>query len=173
MALNLARSPEESLILTVFDLVNHMTKNGEGMAAQGDLTVQQWLILLQIAGDPNFPDPEDRASDPSPATSTSVLASEIASARGVSRPNVSSLVTALLRKQLIRQAEDPLDRRRKFLAITAAGRAALERIEPVRRRANGSLFAGVDRRALETTVAVLETCLSRLWRASSRGSKDA
>ena len=168
MALNLTRSPEESLILTLFDVVNHMTKNGEGMAAEGGLTVQQWLVLLQIAGDPNFP-PSDPDRDPA----AGVLASEIASARGVSRSNVSSLLTPLLQKGLVRQVEDVKDRRRKFLQVTAAGRAALERIEPIRRRANRSLFAGVDRGELGTALRLLETSLSRLRRGSLRSSGNA
>ena len=104
---------EESVILMLFDVVNYMTKNSEILALVGGLTVQQWLVLLQIAGDPSFPDPHL----PAQGGGTGVLASDIAQARGVSRANISTVVTVLLRKQFVRQIEDPIDRRRKFLSI--------------------------------------------------------
>jgi hypothetical protein len=48
-------SVEESIVLTLFDLSNHLGKLGEGLAGRAGLTTQQWLLLLQVAGDPNFP----------------------------------------------------------------------------------------------------------------------
>ena len=64
MSLTLRPHLEESLILTLYDLVNHLTKNGENLALIGDLTVQQWLVLLQIAGDPNFPSSASKEGSP-------------------------------------------------------------------------------------------------------------
>ena len=46
--LALSESAEESLILTLFDVANHLARNGEAMAAQEELTSQQWMVLLQI-----------------------------------------------------------------------------------------------------------------------------
>lgn len=147
------RSVEESFILTLFDLVNHLTKNGEWIVRDEGLTVQQWLLMLQIAGDPNFP-----RQDNGPTA----LASSIASARGVSRPSVSSQVTALVQKGLVAQDQDPSDRRHKTLRITAAGRAVLERIEPRRRHANTALLAEFNRTELAGALDVLTRCLSAL-----------
>jgi len=41
-------------VLSVLDLSNQLGKLGEGLAAHAGLTTQQWLVLLQVAGDPNF-----------------------------------------------------------------------------------------------------------------------
>lgn len=161
-------SPEETFILTLFDLVNHLTKNGEKLVQSEGLTVQQWLLMLQIAGDPNFPNPEDSAG---PA----VLASAIASARGVSRPSISSLVTSLVQKGLVAQDEDPADRRQKTLRLTRAGRATLGRLEPKRRRANVLLLREFGDGELTDVLRVLGRCLDILralaTRAGGAGSR--
>jgi len=167
MSLEFEPSIEESLILTLFDLVSYMTKNGEIMALEGGLTVQQWLVLLQIAGDPCFPQP----AEPPRATAAGILASEIANARGVSRANISALLAVLLRKRLVRQIEDPDDRRRKSLRITAKGLQALERIEPVRRRVNVDLFAEFSADEMEVVHQFLQRCLEKLWHLN--GNQEA
>jgi len=161
-AATLTRSLEETLILSLLDLINHMNRNAETMASQAGLTVQQWLVLLQVAGDPNFPRPEG-----SPA-GEGLLASEIARDRGVSRANVSPVVSALLRKGLIAQSDVPGDRRRKRLHLTAAGRRAVETVEPVRRQANRKLFADIPRRQLEDCLELAQRCLGRLAARAQR-----
>ena len=88
-------------MLAVLDLSNQLGKLGEGLAAHAGLTTQQWLVLLQVAGDPNFHVPDGRAV---PAKG-GVLGSEIALARGVSRASVSTLVAQLLGKGLIRRIQ--------------------------------------------------------------------
>ena len=159
MSLKFETSIEESLILTLFDVVNYMTRNSEIMALEGGLTVQQWLVLLQIANDPSFPQP----AEPTRASTAGVLASDIANARGVSRPNISALVAVLLRKGLVQQHDDPVDRRRKYLSITAGGLQALEQIEPVRRDVNTSLFTDFSADELEAALQFLQRVLTRLW----------
>jgi DNA-binding MarR family transcriptional regulator len=167
MGLTVDRSVEDAFILTLFDLVNHLTKNGERIVQPEGLTVQQWLLMLQIAGDPNFPWP-DGGDGPI------VLASSIASARGVSRPSVSSLVTILVHKGLLAQDEDPTDRRQKTLRVTEAGLDVLRRIEPRRRRANDALLAGFEQDELARALDVLNRCLTalRALRPTADGSDD-
>ena len=152
-------SDEEALILTLFDVVNYMTKNSEIMALEGGLTVQQWLVLLQIARDPCFPKP----ASPDHSRPNRMLASEIANARGVSRPNISVLVAALLRTGLVQQHDDPVDRRRKYLSITDKGLRALEQIEPVRRQVNTNLFADFSAEEMEVAGQFLRRLLAKLW----------
>lgn len=166
----LSHSTEESLILTLLDVANHLAKNGEALAAQVGLTSQQWLVLLQIAGDPNFPSPQRGAQrqGAQERVGEGLLASEIAAARGVSRANVSALLTPLLRRKLIRQTDDPADRRRKRLTLTAAGRRLLERLEPLRRGANQKLFADLEPEVKQELLDHLEHCLDKLSRLSSR-----
>ncbi len=156
----ITESTEESLILTLLDLANHLTRNGERLAREEGLTAQQWLLLLQIAGDPNFPDLGTTAD-----SGTAVLASNIAAARGVSRPTISALVSSLVQKGFVSQAEDPGDRRQKALEATPAGLAVLDRIEPARHRANKALLAGFEPSEISFVLRILRTCLDSLWSA--------
>ncbi len=156
----ITESTEESLILTLLDLANHLTRNGERIARQEGLTAQQWLLLLQIAGDPNLP----RLGAPA-ETGTAVLASNIATARGVSRPTISALVGSLVQKGLVSQAEEPDDRRQKALMATPAGLAVLARIEPARRRANKALLADFEPSEISLVLRILRSCLDALWSA--------
>ncbi len=160
MGMGITESTEESLILTLLDLANHLTRNGERIARQEGLTAQQWLLLLQIAGDPNFP----RAGTTAEA-GTAVLGSTIAAARGVSRPTISALVSSLVQKGLVAQAEEPGDRRQKALRATPAGLAVLARIEPERRRANQGLLARFEASEIELVLRILRSCLDALWSA--------
>ena len=147
---------EESVVLALFDLANHLQRRGERLASVAGLTTQQWLVLLQIAGEPNFPhsarDEDNR-----------VLASDIARVRGVSRATISAVVSALKKLGLIREDADPADRRRRYLAITRAGADAIVAIEPQRRAANQRLLDGLDQADRKRMLAYLERCLGVLW----------
>jgi DNA-binding MarR family transcriptional regulator len=167
MALKITESTEESLILTLLDLANHLTRNGERIARKEGLTAQQWLLLLQIAGDPNFPQ-LGVASEPG----STVLASNIAAARGVSRPTISALVGSLVQKGLVSQEEDPGDRRQKALRATPAGLEALARIEGPRHRANQELFADFNAPEIKRVLRLLRSCLDTLWSVERTGDKD-
>jgi DNA-binding MarR family transcriptional regulator len=148
-------SVEESIVLAVLDLSNQLGKLGEGLAGQAGLTTQQWLVLLQVAGDPNFHMPDGWAA----RATGGVLGSEIAEARGVSRASVSTLVAQLLAKGLVRQQPETGDRRRKGLSITAKGRAALARLAASRRRANRTLLAELSQRERAVFLRSLRACL--------------
>ncbi len=146
---------EESIVLSVLDLSNQLGKLGEGLAAQAGLTTQQWLVLLQVAGDPNFHAPNRRAA----RATGSVLGSEIAEDRGVSRASVSTLVAQLLGKGLIRQEADASDRRRKGLSVTAKGRASLARLDASRRLANRVLLSELGAKERAVLLHSLRACL--------------
>ncbi|MEI6669270.1 MAG: MarR family transcriptional regulator, partial [Acidobacteriota bacterium] len=141
---------------------NQLTKLGGDLTARAGLTPQQWLVLLQVAGDPNFPQPAGPPAPPAHA-SRGVLASDIALARGVSRANVSALLAGLLRRGFVRQEEQSRDRRRKHLVLTPAGRKVLHRLETSRRRANRDLLADLDTRQCVALNGALLACLRRLW----------
>jgi DNA-binding MarR family transcriptional regulator len=167
MPLKITESTEESLILTLLDLANHLTRNGERIAREEGLTAQQWLLLLQIAGDPNFPD-----LGAATEAGSAVLASNIAAARGVSRPTISALVSSLVQKGLVSQTEDPGDRRQKALRATPLGLEVLDRIQEPRHRANQELLAGFDPPEIEQVLRVLRSCLDTLWSAGRTTDKD-
>lgn len=143
-------------MLALFDLANHLQRRGERLAAMAGLTTQQWLVLLQIAGDPNFPSSARSAED-------LVLASDIARVRGVSRATVSAVVSALKRQGLIRETADPQDRRRRYLEVTRAGTAAIEAVDPERRAANQRLLSELDQVERRRLLDYLHRCLAALW----------
>jgi len=159
------RTTEDSIVLTLFDIANELGKLGDGVASRAGLTTQQWLMLLQIAGDPNFAVPGDGPSRIGPG----VMASDIARARGVTRANVSILVRQLLRLGFVSQAEQPDDRRRKQLAVTEAGRKALAEIESARHEANRNLLEGLTPAERRQLLRSLRTCLERLWLVDRSG----
>lgn len=123
---------EESIALAVMDLANIIAHECEQMLADAGLTAPQWTVLMNVAGDSNFQDAA-RGHD-------GVFSSEIASARGLSRPHISATVTELIRKDLISQQDDPQDRRRKLLRVTPAGLEILRRLQPRRQGINDTLL---------------------------------
>jgi DNA-binding MarR family transcriptional regulator len=161
----LDRSTEDSIVLTLFDIANELGKLGDGLASQAGLTTQQWLLLLQVAGDPNFAVPPDSP----PREAAGIMASEIARDRGVTRANVSMLVAQLLRMGLVVQVEQPADRRRKQLALTDAGRKALAGIQAARHEANENLFGGLSAAERRQLLQSLRACLERLWLVDRSG----
>ena len=160
----LTRSVEEGVVLALFDIANQLYKLGDAVAAGAGLTTQQWLVLLQVAGDPNFSRPtRGVAADAEPA------GSGIARDRGVSRANVSTLLSQLIAKGLVRQQEHPRDRRRRQLLLTEQGRRALAAIEPARREANRKLLGGLAPAERARLLRSLRACLEHLWTTGGSG----
>ncbi len=147
---------EESIVLTLFDLANQLVRRGDRLAAVAGLTTQQWLVLLQVAGDPNFPSTGPKGAGP-------LLASDIARARGVTRATVSVVISALRRRGLVTERADPSDARRRFLALTPEGAAVLAAIQPVREAANRRLLARLGHRDRAQFLRCLVACLDELW----------
>ena len=163
--LRFRRTVEDSIVLSLLDVANELGRLGEEVAAKAGLTTQQWLVLLQVAGDPNFASPKGMAT----RSRRGIMASEIAHARGVSRANVSALVAQLLRRGLIRQEEHPDDRRRKHLVVTDAGRKAVASILPSRSEANRNLLADLSSGERAALLRALRRCLDRLWLVDQAG----
>jgi DNA-binding MarR family transcriptional regulator len=159
------RTTEDSIVLTLFDIANELGKLGDGVSSRAGLTTQQWLMLLQIADDPNFAVPRDGPARRGPG----IMASDIARARGVSRANVSILVAQLLRMGLVNQKQQAEDRRRKHLTVTEAGRKALAEIETARHVANQNLFTSLSPTARKQLLRSLRACLERLWLVDRSG----
>ncbi len=150
-----AAATEESIVHTLFDLANHLMRRGERLAAEAGLTTQQWIVLLQIAGDPNFPGAPRPAQD-------GVLPSQIAAARGVSRATVSAVVSALVERGLVEQVPDDTDKRRRRLVPTPAGEGVLAKLAPIRKQANRRLFGPLDGSEREELLRLLRGCLASL-----------
>lgn len=127
-------SPEAQIVWNLLDISVLLNRYGDHISRQAGITTQQWLLLLHLAADPNIPFLR-REQHTKPLT-----ASELATALSVSRPNVTNLLGGLIAKGLVRQTEDPDDRRKKRLALTPRGRELLLSLEPGRQRFNQKLL---------------------------------
>ncbi|WP_049974404.1 MarR family winged helix-turn-helix transcriptional regulator [Azospirillum sp. B4] len=171
---------EDAIALCVIDVANALVRHSEPLLEEAGLTAPQWTVLMNVAGDRNFNDgPSLPANDPHAdafgdlgvsggvpnGRQGCIFSSEIAAARGLSRPHISATVTELLRKGLIRQEDDPSDRRRKLLSATAEGLAVLRRLQPLRQAVNDLLLADLDSHQRRTLLEALRIIRDRSRRA--------
>jgi DNA-binding MarR family transcriptional regulator len=113
--------------------------------------------MLHLAQDPNIPFIDDIKSTKNP-----VLASELAEAFNVSRPNITNLINSLIEKGLVKQLEDAKDRRKKFLTLTEKGEEVLEAIQPIRKKANNRLLEHLNNEEKSHFYNKLMDCLNVL-----------
>jgi DNA-binding MarR family transcriptional regulator len=148
---------EHTLIQHIIDLATSIKRNGSLISAQIDLTTQQWMTLLLLAGDPNHP---YMIKEPN----KKLMASDIADALGVSRPNITNLINSLVVKGLIIQVDDNLDRRKKQLDLTPAGFGIIGAIEPLRIDANKRLLGDFTEDEKQLFLSFLQRCSNYLNR---------
>jgi|HubBroStandDraft_2_1064218.scaffolds.fasta_scaffold165490_1 DNA-binding MarR family transcriptional regulator len=126
------------------DRVSH--RSGLALSAMSDagVTLPQVLLLGHV---------EDRD-----ATSPT----EIAAAMGASLPASSQMIERLVQLGLLERTEEPADRRRKTLAITAEARALLRRLRSARSTDYERGLAPVARGLLVEMAALIERVLAEL-----------
>ncbi|MEO7311627.1 MAG: hypothetical protein ABIX01_14580 [Chitinophagaceae bacterium] len=124
-----------SVIMHVIKLSETWKKNGDFITMKYGITTQQWFIMLLLANDPNNVYLRERNSK------KELMAMELAEALNVSRANITNLLNVLLRKKLILQAEDNIDKRCKRLRLSATGKKLLKSLESLRAEYNGRLFS--------------------------------
>ena len=145
------KNPSAEIVWHFLGIADLLRKYGDLITIQEGITTQQWLLLLYLAGDPNIPTLEPRQRN------RLLMASEVAEALNVSRPNVTNLLGILLKKELVEQVEDENDRRRKYLRVTPPGIALLERLEPGRADFNQNLTAKFTAGERATLLRVLRS----------------
>ena len=128
---------EESLILGLIALGDRLKKRRDFVSQNLGISTQQWLILLHLGKDPNIEYINKNKHD------KPLLASEIADALNVSRPNITNLINVLIEKDLVKQVEDKEDKRRKRLSLTEIGVDTLESLQPHRELLNSDLFSNL------------------------------
>jgi DNA-binding MarR family transcriptional regulator len=148
---------EHTLVQHIIDLATSIKRNGSLVSAQIDLTTQQWMILLLLAGDPNHP---YMMKD----ENKKLMASDIADALGVSRPNITNLINSLVEKGLVVQVDDVLDRRKKQLDLTPAAFGIIGAIEPLRIDANRRLLGDFTEEEKKLFLSFLQRCSNYLNR---------
>lgn len=140
------------IIWHILKISNRLNKYGDNISQEVGLTTQQWLIMLYLAGDPNIPY-FDREQHTKP-----LMASELAEAFNVSRPNVTKLINGLLRKGMVEQVVDEVDRRKKRLKLTPDGVALLKKLETGRKTFNNNLLKDFSAKDKDQFLEFLAHC---------------
>jgi len=150
------KTNNESIVLAIMELATQMLKKGSNLTNVIGLTTQQWMVLLYVQGDENIPYSNERIQE------GGILASDIAEALNVSRPNITNLLQVLADKGLITQDKDPKDKRRKVLVLTRKGRDAVAKVAPLRENANRRLLYDFSEEEKEDLLSKLMHCLDRI-----------
>lgn len=133
-------------ILLLAKMLDRMTTRLLQQAA--GLTVAEWRVIAQLY----------RAS---PST-----VRQLAEQAWVDRAEVSRAAAALERRGLVERRDNPLDRRSALFSCTAAGRALVDRVRPLRRQFHTSLtgqLSKAQRAALDEALFILaRQCVAQL-----------
>lgn len=131
----LQKTVEESIVMSLLNLVDVINKRCDVYCQRYGITTQQYLIMLYLGGDPNIEYiEENKKSHP-------IVASELAEALNVSRPNITNVLNLLIVKNLVGQVRVKGDWRKKSLILTDEGWNLLEKMERFRLRTNRCLLA--------------------------------
>jgi len=147
---------ETSILLSVYEMTVMLLKKNVEFVLRAGLTNQQWVILLHLAKDPNLPFLV-RENHEKP-----LLASELAESMGVTRANITNLLSALLGKKLIRQIEDASDRRKKRLTLTAKGEQLVASMQPARLETNRKMVKGLTKVQQKELLSYLQQCTKNI-----------
>lgn len=131
----LQKTVEESIVMSLLNLVDVINKRCDSYCQRYGVTTQQYLIMLHLAEDPNIEYIEENR------TNRPIVASELAEALNVSRPNITNVLNLLIVKNLVEQVREKGDWRKKSLMLTQEGWALLEKMERYRMRTNRCLLA--------------------------------
>lgn len=152
----LKKTVEESIVMSLLGLADAINKKADIHCQRFGITMNQYLILLYLAGDPNIEYFDENT------TGRPIVASELADALNVSRPNITNLVNLLIMKNLVEQVKDKVDCRKKLLILTEDGWALLEKMQPRRYRINRRLLTHFSENDKKSFLVSLQTCLDLL-----------
>jgi DNA-binding MarR family transcriptional regulator len=125
--------------------------HAEGRAHR--LTPQQFWVLLLI--------------DEAGPSSLGALAERLP----IDAPTASRVVASLTRRRLVRMADDPTDRRRLLIGVTAEGAELAARLRPIARDLREAVVAGFSPAELAALRGALRKVLGNLDRFESRRAR--
>jgi DNA-binding MarR family transcriptional regulator len=154
--IKIQKTVDESIVMSLLGLTDAINKKGDQQCQRFGITMNQYLIMRHLAGDPNI----DYFNTHS--TTEPIVASELADALNVSRANVSNLLNLLIEKKLVEKAKGKDDWRKNYLLLTTEGWALLEKMKPCCSRLNHQLLEYLSENDKKTFLQSLQTCLDSL-----------
>lgn len=141
---------DTSILLGLYETAMLLIKKNVEFVAKQGLTNQQWVILIHLAKDPNLPYLiREKHTKP-------LMASELADSLGVTRANITNLLTTLIDKDLIQQIEDKQDRRKKRLVLTNKGERLISSMQSERARSNAEMLVGLSKDEKENFLSYIQ-----------------
>lgn len=144
------KSLEASILISMIDLTSQIRLRGGLIYKFVGITTQQYVVMLHLANDPNIPFLDKLDND--------MLASELADSMKISRPNITNIIKTLIRKELVVQSADPIDRRQKRLRLTDKGKQLITEIEPLRKKANMGFLSSFSEEEKKTFLEYIRRC---------------
>lgn len=129
---------ETSILLGIYETAIKLVSKNVEFVQKAELSNQQWIILIHLAKDPNLPYLIREKHD------KPMMASELAESLGVTRANITNLLTILINKKLINQIEDKEDRRIKRLVLTPKAEKLIKDMHPERMASNKDHLKGLS-----------------------------
>lgn len=127
---------DTAILLSIFEASTKLISKNVEFVQKAGLSNQQFIIMIHLAKDPNLPYlARERHDKP-------MMASELAESMGVTRANITNLLTGMMAKDLIIQVEDKNDRRIKRLTLTAKGEEVIRGLQKGRLESNNQNLKG-------------------------------
>lgn len=130
---------DTAILLSILEASTKLLSKNVEFVQKAGLSNQQFIILIHLAKDPNLPYlAREKHVKP-------MMASELAESMGVSRANITNLLTGMMAKDLIKQVEDKKDRRIKRLTLTAKGEKVILGLQKGRLESNKENLKGFSK----------------------------
>jgi len=141
---------ETSILLGIYEAAIKLVSKNVEFVQKAGLSNQQWIILIHLAKDPNLPYLIREKHD------KPMMASELADSLGVTRANITNLLSVLMDKKLIKQIEDKEDRRIKRLMLTPKAEKLIGEMSPERKKSNELHLKGFTQEEKEQFLSLLQ-----------------
>lgn len=147
---------DDSLFFKLIRVVNLTARPfSESIGRTNHMTLSEWRAMLVLANHPG------------------AAASEVASRTGLDKMTVSRAIAGLDRHKRLIKREDPLDKRRTRLWLSASGQRLFERIGASASVRESQLFAGVSEADQALMSATLDRLIASLLTVDSVDSVDS
>ena len=147
---------DDSLFFKLVRVVNLTARPfSESIGRANQMTLNEWRAMVVLANHPG------------------AAASDVAVRTGLDKMSVSRVIAGLDRHKRLIKREDPLDKRRTQLWLSAAGQRVFERIGTAASIRESQLFASVSKGELAQMGDVLDRLIASLLSVDSEDGEPA